>query len=397
MSVPGRSNAHRSGPVLAAVLRVAVVAAMVGGVAVLRIPSASALETPVPLGAASSFAVLAATTVTSTGATQVSGDVGVSPGTAITGFNPTGTVTDGAIYPGLPPADAAHADLATAYADAAGRGPAIPLASGSLGGQTIHPGLYASPDGTLGIAGTLTLDADGDPDAVFIFRAASTLTTAASNSTVTLTGGAQACNVFWQVGSSATLGVGTSFAGTLMATTSVTVNAGAAVTGRILARDAAVTLDNNIITRADCAGSLDIAAPATAILGTTVPGGALTGSLGAVTVTDTRLPAGTGWIATVVCTDFRSGAGAPNQTIPAERIDYWSGPRTASSGTGTFTPGQADAADASPLHHTTPLPAFSHAGGTGGNSVTWDPTLVIHVPPVTRTGTYTATVTHSVA
>ncbi|GLY95411.1 ice-binding family protein [Actinoplanes sp. NBRC 103695] len=378
-------------------LRVTIAAVVVALVGVVRVPPASALETPVELGAAASFAVLAATTVTSTGATQVSGDVGVSPGTAVTGFNPTGTVSGGAIYPGVPPAGAAHAALATAYADAAARSPAALLASGNLGGQTIHPGLYASPDGTLGIAGTLTLDADGDPNAVFILRAATTLITEASNSSVALIDGAQACNVFWQVGSSATLGVSTSFVGTLMATTSVTVNSGAAVTGRILARDAAVTLDTNLITRADCPGSLDISAPASASLGASVPGGTITGQLGAVTVTDTRFPAVAGWVATVVCTDFRTGAGVPTQTIQAERIDYWSGPFTASSGTGTFTPGQLNTAAASRLDNTASLQAFAHVSGTGSNTLTWNPTLVIHVPLANQSGGYTGTVTHSVA
>lgn len=201
---------------------------------------------PIDLGAADPFAVLGATTVTDAGVSTISGDLGVSPGTAVTGV-PPGSVS-GSIRLGSDAASA-HADLATAYGTAAGRSPAQPVAG--LVTQTLGPGVYATGAG-LALAGTLTLDGHGDPGAVFIFQAGSTLTTAAG-SQVALTGGAQACNVFWQVGSSATLGTASTFRGSVLALTSITATTGATVDGRLLARNAAVTLDSNTITRSRCA------------------------------------------------------------------------------------------------------------------------------------------------
>ncbi|MEV4187505.1 ice-binding family protein [Streptosporangium canum] len=205
---------------------------------------ASAPPLPVPLGEAADFAVLAGSTVTNTGATTVTGDLGLSPGTAVTGF-PPGTVS-GTIHTADAAAQA-KVDLATAYDDAAARTPATTVPT-ELGTTTLTPGVYTSTAGTFGITGTLTLDAQGNPDAVFIFQTASTLITA-SASTVTLTGGAQASNVFWQVGSSATLGTGSSLAGNILALTSITATTGVSVNGRVLARNGAVTLDTNTITK----------------------------------------------------------------------------------------------------------------------------------------------------
>ncbi len=145
--------------------------------------------------------MLGATTVTSTAGSLVSGDLGVSPGTAVTGFGP-GVIVNGSLHPGDPVATQAQADLATAYLDASGR-PATSLISGVLDGLTLSPGVYAAGAG-VSLAGSLTLDALDDPDAVFVLQAGSTLGTAAG-SHVDLAGGAQSCHVFWQVGSSATL------------------------------------------------------------------------------------------------------------------------------------------------------------------------------------------------
>jgi hypothetical protein len=209
---------------------------------------ASAAEAPVGLGTAASFAVIGGTTVTNTGPTVISGDVGLSPGSSVTGF-PPGIVNDGVTHIANGEANQAQSDLVTAYDDAAGRAPTA-SASADLGGQTLVGGVYVGP--TLGITGTLTLDAQGDPDAVFIFQVGSTLITATSSS-VSLIGGAQACNVYWQVGSSATLGTGSAFVGTVMALTSVTADTGATIQGRLLARNGAVTLDTNTINRPSCA------------------------------------------------------------------------------------------------------------------------------------------------
>jgi hypothetical protein len=194
-------------------------------------------QAPVNLGSAANFGVLAGSTVTNTGASVVTGSVGVSPGSAITGF-PPGTVTGGAVHAADAPAAQAQIDLTAAYTDAAGRPPGTAI-SGDLGGRTLAPGVYTAAT-SIGITGTVTLNGAG----VYIFQIGSTLTTA-SSSQVVLTGGATAANVFWQVGSSATLGTGSSFNGNILAQASVTETTGALLNGRALARTGAVTLDTN--------------------------------------------------------------------------------------------------------------------------------------------------------
>ena len=263
-------------------------------------PGAHAAER-IELGAAEPFAVLGATTVTSAGVSTITGDLGVSPGTAVTGFGP-GTVTGGSIHAGDSVAAQAHADLSTAYGVAVARTPDQP-AVGSLDGLTLGPGVHASGS-TLTLAGTLTLDADGDPYAVFILQAGSTLGTAAG-SQVSLTGGAQACNVFWQVGSSATLGASSLLRGSILAHTSITVGAGVTIHGRALARDGAVTLDNDTVTvPSPCAaGSLSNTAPAITPFAATLTGLTQTvhAAVGAWSVVDTR-GSGDGYLVTVSAT-----------------------------------------------------------------------------------------------
>lgn len=218
---------------------------IVGGIA------NAAGPTTVGLGTADSFAVLGGSTVTNTGPTVITGDLGLSPGTSVTGF-PPGTVS-GTQHVADTTAAAAQTALTTAYNDAAGRTPVTTVPT-ELGGTTKTPGVYDSAAGTFGITGTLTLDAQGDASSVFIFKTASTLITAGA-STVILTGGAQACNVFWQVGSSATLGTNSIFKGNILALTSATLTTGANVSGRVLARNGAVTLDSNTIAVATCAAA----------------------------------------------------------------------------------------------------------------------------------------------
>jgi len=201
-------------------------------------------QASVVLGTAGTFAVLAGSTVTSTGATALTGDLGVSPGTAVTGF-PPGTVT-GTTHAGNATAATAMTDLTTAYNDAAGRTGAPVTVAGNLGGLTLPPGLYKSTSSLSISSGDLTLDAQGDSNAVFIFQMASTLTTT-SGRAVILSGDAKASNVFWQVGSSATLGTTYAFKGTIMADQSITLNSGATLVGRALAREGAVTLDANSV------------------------------------------------------------------------------------------------------------------------------------------------------
>ena len=208
-------------------------------------------QPPVNLGTASGYAVLAGSTVTSTGPTVVSGNLGLSPGTSVTGF-PPGLMSDGVQNVANPAAVQAKSDLIAAYDAAAGLAPATPVAASTLGGLTLNPGVYSG--GALDLTGTLTLDAQGDSDAVFVFQAASTLITA-SASRVELVNGASPCNVFWKVGSSATLGTTTSFKGTILALTSITLNTGAAVNGRMLARNGAVTMDSNIVSNPACSSA----------------------------------------------------------------------------------------------------------------------------------------------
>jgi hypothetical protein len=214
-----------------------------GGTAIDAESGACSLS-PVALGSAASFVVLAGSTVSNTGPSALTGDMGVSPGTAITGF-PPGTIT-GTQHAGDPTAAQAIADLGTAYLDAAGRTLCPISVAGNIGGQTLPPGLYNSTS-TLAISsGDLTLDAQGDADAVFIFQIASTLTTT-SGRQVLLINGAKSANVFWQVGTSATLGTTSAFQGTIMADQAVTLDTGATLNGRALAHIAAVTLDSNPI------------------------------------------------------------------------------------------------------------------------------------------------------
>jgi hypothetical protein len=240
------TSLSRSPLARARTLGLAAVASLLG--LALLASTALAAQPPVGLGTADSYAVLAGQTVTNTGPSTVNGDLGVTPGAAITGF-PPGTV-NGTVHAADAVALQAQSDLTTAYNDAAGRTPpaAIPA---DLGGLTLTGGVYKSAS-ALGLTGALTLDAQGDPNTVFIFQAASTLITA-SASHVNLINGAQPCNVFWQVGSSATFGTTSVFVGNVMALTSISLNNGVALQGRALARNGSVTLINDTISAAHCA------------------------------------------------------------------------------------------------------------------------------------------------
>ncbi|MET0234413.1 MAG: ice-binding family protein [Kibdelosporangium sp.] len=252
-------------------------------------PSASAATPPVSLGTAGNFAVLAASTVTNTGPTVVSGDLGLSPGTSVTGF-PPGQV-NGAIHTADTIALQAKNDLATAYEDAAAR-PTTSTVPVELGGTIKTPGVYDSPAGTFGITGTVTLDAQGDPNAIFIFKAASTLITASSSS-VNLVNGARSANVYWTVGSSATLGTYSILRGTIMALASITVTTGVTVDGRTLARTAAVTLDSNTITRpAGVAQPVDTTTSLTTSLNPAPVGQPITFTATVVPATGAAVPTG---------------------------------------------------------------------------------------------------------
>jgi type VI secretion system secreted protein VgrG len=227
--------------------------------------SAHAAVAVVGLGTATSFAVLGGSGVTNTGTTTVTGDVGTYPTTTFVG---SASVTiAGTNHAGDGVTQGAKTDLTTAYNTAAGEGPTSPIV-GDLGGQTLTAGVYNSAS-SIGVTGALTLNAAGNADAVFVFQAGSTLTTA-SGSVVNLINGAQSCNVFWQVGSSATLGTGSTFSGTILALTDITVTTGVHVDGRVLARNGAVTLDTAVITRSACAAATT-ATPTATVTATTIP------------------------------------------------------------------------------------------------------------------------------
>lgn len=246
-------------PRLAAFAAVAVLG-LAGTFAAAGVAAAAAVPT-VGLGTAANFGVLGGSTVTNTGPSIINGlDVGVSPGTAVTGF-PPGTITPpGTQHRADPVAGNAQSAALTAFNDAAGRSPA-PADKGltDLAGKTLQPGVY---QGNLSVTGTLTLDNRTNPDAVFIFQATSTLITG-TGSVVKFTTSHPSCNVFWEVGSSATLGTGSTFVGTVLAHVSISAQTGAAITGRLLAATGAVTLDTNVLTAPNCAPPTTSSSPPT--------------------------------------------------------------------------------------------------------------------------------------
>jgi len=222
---------------------------LLGALSSLIFTSGALGATTVGLGKAASFSVLGGSTITNTGATTMFGDLGLAPGSSVTGA----PVVLGSEHVDDAVANEAKSALTTAATTAANE-----ASSGSAGeelaGQAFLPGVYTASSSLLLSSGSVTLNAQGDPNAVFIFQIGTTLTTG-SNTSVSLINGAQACNVFWVVGSSATLGSGTHFVGTIMAADSITANTGATIHGRLLAQTAAVTLENNTITTSSCASS----------------------------------------------------------------------------------------------------------------------------------------------
>lgn len=218
------------------------------------------------LGTATSFGVLAGAGITNTGTTTVTGDIGSFPTLAITG---AGTMTiSGENHGGDAVTQQAKLSTETAYTNLAGQLPPIATPV-ELGGQTLVGGVYNS-GGALALTGSVTLDGKNNPDSIWVFQSASTLITA-SNSSVSLINGAQACNVFWQVSSSATLGTDTDFVGNILARTSISANTGADIDGRLLALDGAVTLQSNRIFRSNCSPPDETTTTTTAPVTTTTP------------------------------------------------------------------------------------------------------------------------------
>jgi hypothetical protein len=216
----------------------------------------------------SSFAVLGGSTVTNTNTpTIVNGNLGVWPGSAVTGF-PPGIVTGGTIHAADSVAAQAQSDLTTTYVNLANATCNTDLTGQDLGGKTLTSGVYCFSTSAQ-LTGTLTLDAQGNPNAVFIFKMGSTLTTASASSVLLINGGSS-CGVFWQVGSSATLGTGTALLGSIVALTSITLNTGASVSGRVLARNGAVTLDNSHVTVCS-GGPFGVGGPLVPVIGAGIP------------------------------------------------------------------------------------------------------------------------------
>ena len=235
-----RSSAHKnvihtSGSVRAAALIIFGLLATI---------SFAAAQTTISLGGAEKVAILGSSTVTNAGPTTVVGNVALSsPGVSVTGF-PPGTITGGSIHIGDALANQAHADAATAYAQLAGETLTMDLSGQNLGGMILTPGVYHFGTAAA-LDGTLRLDTGGDPNATFVFQIGTTLTTGVASQITLLNG--NTVDIFWQVGSSATIGVGSTFYGNILADQSITVNSGATINGRAIAINAAVTLSTNTI------------------------------------------------------------------------------------------------------------------------------------------------------
>ncbi len=211
------------------------------------IPLQSTVQSPIAMGAAANLAILAGSAVSNTGATVITGDLGLSPGTSVGGFPPG--ILNGTLHINDAIATQAKMDLTAAYNNAAGRTATdIVTLSGNIGGLTLTPGLYKSTSSLAISSGDLTFDAKGNANAIFIIQIASSLTTT-SGRKVFLAGGASASNIFWQVGSSATFGTTSAFKGTVMAMQSITFNTGATLNGRALARSGAIVMAGNTIVK----------------------------------------------------------------------------------------------------------------------------------------------------
>ena len=341
----------------------------------------------VPLGAAGTFSVLGGTGVTN-GAyatvTHLSGDLGLSPSGLISGFSPD--LVGGTIYDKVPVAAQAQTALQLAYNDAAGR-TATGAFAGDQNGKTFTPGVYHT-DVAFTLTGTLTLDGQNNPNAVFIFQVNAALNTAAA-STITLINGAQASHIFWQATGAVGTGANSSFTGTILTLGASTIGAGGSLNGRVLSQGVVTLAGNTIATPPAAVGSLRISVPTgTVDLGTqanTVPGEIFSGPLGQVQVNDTRNGT-TGWVASVISTAFTKSGG---QTIAASAISYSINRTITKAGTASYTANN-------PNNLTSPSPAVTAKGIYGDNSASWNPTISLAAPGGTVVGTYTATITHSV-
>ncbi len=371
------------------------------------------------LGAADSFGILGALGVTNTGATVVNGDLGISPNglSSVTGFtfstSPGPGVVTGTTHFADVLAGQAQADTTTAYnalaSQACDSGPSAPT---DLVGQTLFEGVYCFSS-SVSNTGTLTLDAQNNSDAVWVFEIGSTLITGPGSSVV-LTNGAQACNVFWQVGSSATLDTTTTFVGNILALTSITMNNGATLNGRALARNAAVTMDDNSVTVATCAATVTPTDTPTA-LPTETPTATETETptqtptqtvIGTPTDTPSATPTDTSTATetetstqtptqTVIGTPTDTPSVTPTDTLAATETETATQtPTQAVTGTPTDTPSATptDTPSVTPSSTGTPTPLQTTPTVTPTTAATSSPTNTI-TPTGTPTSTSSATPT----
>lgn len=303
------TTARRSGAALIAFSMASALVVMFAGTA------SAAIVPTVPLATTKPYAVLGGSTVTNTGPSVLNGSLGLWPGTSNTGFPPGLVVPPGVRDVTNARAHQAKLDLTAAYVNAAGR-PIDGTTTADLANLQLQAGVYSGPSkGALSLNGPLVLDGAGNANSVFIFQTNSSLITG-SSSTVTLINGAQECNVFWQVGSSATLGTGSVFRGNILALSSITVTTGVTVHGRALARNGAVTLDTDTFVRPSCAGTT----PVTTTTTTAAGGGSGSGG-GGTTATPTAAGSGSGTTGTGTGTDTgltssSAGPGVPGVSGP---------------------------------------------------------------------------------
>jgi hypothetical protein len=368
-------------PKLPAVVALAVAAVLT--VAFTGAGQARAATAPVGLGTATTFAVLGGRGIANTGPSVISGDIGVGSNSAITGFGPA--AVNGVQHVADAGAFQAETDVATAYNDAAGRTPVTSVPA-ELGGTTLFPGVYAS--GPLAITGTVTLDARNASDAVFVLQA-DTLTTAV-NSTVVLTNGANACNVFWQVTRPASLGKNSVFAGTILALTSIAAGTGATIDGRLLAPNGTVKLHHDTITASICA--VTPAGTTTTVPSTTTTGPTTTTTL--VSGTTTTVPSTTTTVPSTTTTVPSTTTTVPSTTTTAPSAGHL-GRATASGAVGAASDISTTTLPASTTSTTEPgstapgiFPTTTTAGVSGSATSTTDPTRAVALAgnPLTGTG-----------